>query len=135
MSEKMGVPEDGMTEEEREMAEFMLARIVPPVEIPAEEKKDHTEISQGLADELTYCEQNLNLDELYQIVDLTHAEAEKLPERQRARLRLRPIEALLKLLREETNIPQDVHESLQKRYKYISHAIGVINNGKVDHTR
>lgn len=67
---------------------------------------------------------------LYAITELAPAAAPHHPIREPARRDLIPIVALL-----TTYVPQNKTHPLQIRYRYLSRAVGIINNGKVDHER
>ena len=75
------------------------------------------------------------LAELFLIVDLTSEEAPKHPLREPARKALVPIVAKMNVIKNETNIPPEKCEELREKYMKLSRAVGMINHGKVDHTR
>lgn len=68
-----------------------------------------------------------SIEALMAITDLTPADARNHPIREPARLDLPPIVALRKALSD--------NDEVKARYKRISQAVGMINSGKVDHTR
>lgn len=79
------------------------------------------------------------IQELYAVTELDGKDAALHPEkylvRTTAKRDLIPIAAALKFLKERTTLPSERYEELQARYRYFSRAVGVINNGKVDHAR
>lgn len=76
-----------------------------------------------------------SLEELHAITDLTPEDAPKHPLREPARVAIIPIVTQLNKLKEETNITPERYEEMRAEYKRLSRAIGMINKGKVDHTR
>jgi len=66
---------------------------------------------------------------------LTPEDANKFRTRVPAKDDLTPIVALLNILEKETNITGLDLDKLTSAYKVLSRAVGMINNGKVDHTR
>lgn len=76
-----------------------------------------------------------SLEELHAIIDLTPEEAPKHPLREPARVALIPIVTQLNKLKQETDIAPEKYEEMRAKYKRLSQAIGMINKGKVDHTR
>lgn len=82
------------------------------------------------------------IDELYAVTELdgkdVNEHPEKYPVRVVAKRDLGPIVTalnILKDLKERGLIPPEKYEALKARYTYLSRAVGIINNGKVDHTR
>ena len=65
----------------------------------------------------------------------TEEEALKIDERRDALDALSFIAQKLRFLDWRTNITDEELEELQKKYKIISKAVGIINGGKVDHNR
>mgnify|MGYP007047043730 CR=1 FL=1 len=63
------------------------------------------------------------------------AEAKASPERQAAKADLAPIVALLRQLSAKTEVLSNESDSMRQRYKKLSQAVGMINSGRVDHTR
>ena len=80
-------------------------------------------------------EQEHSLEALHLIIDLKRAEAPEHPVREPARKALAPVFAQLKVLKLETDIPEERLLEIKQDYKRLSMAVGVINNDKVDHTR
>jgi hypothetical protein len=66
---------------------------------------------------------------------LTPEDANNFRTRVSAKDDLAPIVALLNILEKETNITGSDLDKLTSAYKVLSRAVGMINNGKVDHTR
>lgn len=48
---------------------------------------------------------------------------------------LKPIVSVLKFIKDQTDITDEEHDKLQKKYKHLSNAVGFINSGVVDHDR
>lgn len=65
----------------------------------------------------------------------TEEEALNSEEREFAKKALTPLVDKMKFLDRRTNISEEELEELRKKYKIISHAVGFINRGKVDHNR
>ena len=134
MSEKPINPYEGLSEEEREMYEqYMIDH--PEVKIPVEDLKDYKERAATLEESLAKFERDFNLEELFAITNLTPEDAPNHPIREPARQALIPIVSYLKSLKSETNIPDDIYDVLEQRYKRLSRAVGMINKNIVDHTR
>ncbi len=66
---------------------------------------------------------------------ITKEEAENSVERERVKVILGPIWALLKEIGLKGNISTEKLEELKAKYNRCSQAVGIINSGKVDHTR
>jgi|GEM_PF-1929075 len=66
---------------------------------------------------------------------LSPEDAEKYKIRATARNDLAPIYAALKTLKETTKISETEYEELKTASKTLSRAVGMINRGKIDHTR
>lgn len=75
------------------------------------------------------------LDELFAIVDLSASPDYKHPLRDLAKKALNPILAKLDALREDTSVTAEEYEELEKQWKILSNAVGMVNRGMVDHTR
>ena len=56
-------------------------------------------------------------------------------ERESAKNALIPLVEKMKFLDRRTNITRDEYDRVHKKYKIISNAVGMINNGMVDHDR
>jgi len=65
----------------------------------------------------------------------TEDEARNSTERKSAKRALVPIVDMLKFLDWRTNITEEELDGLRKKYKILSNAVGMINNGMVDHDR
>ncbi len=134
MSEKPHDPYEGLSQEEIEKYEAYMAD--HPEEVtPPEKLRDYKEIAWATEKALMWCEENFPIAELFAITNLTPAEAPNHPTREPARKSLINIVTALKVLKEETNIPEDEYDALNTRYRQLSRAVGIINNGVVDHTR
>lgn len=128
-----------MSPEELALAQAWQAEAAREAEIPkvgeAECEQKVTELD-GL---LKAFETTHPIQELYAVTDLDGKDVflhpEKYPVRTAAKQGLISIVAALKFLKERTNLSSERYEELQARYRYFSRAVGMINNGKVDHTR
>jgi hypothetical protein len=67
--------------------------------------------------------------------NLPPEEALKYKTRSPALKDLKPIVALMNKIEKETNISPTEFDKLNDAYKILSRAVGMINNGKIDHTR
>ena len=76
-----------------------------------------------------------SLEELFAITDLTVADAPNHPVREPARLAMVEITRLRNALKNENGLSEERYEPIERKYTQISRAVGMINNGKVDHTR
>ena len=65
----------------------------------------------------------------------TEEEARNSQERESAKLALIPLVEKMHFIRDRTDITEEEYDILHKKYKVISRATGMINGGKVDHTR
>jgi len=127
-------PYEGLTQDEIDRYEAYIASH-PEVVIPLESRRNpEKEIAEFLALVATF-ERAYNLKELYSISELTPADAPNHPFREPARKDLCPIVTVLDVLKKETKIADERLEELKAVYKKLSRAVGIINNGIVDHTR
>lgn len=123
---------DGLTMEERAMAEAFLADY-PDKNLPENERRDCEKEVQEFESLLESFESKHSLEALNAIIDLTPQEAPGHPVREPARKDLIPIVALMNSLKEETNISKERHDELKEKYMKLSRAVGMINNNKVRH--
>ncbi len=97
------------------------------------------EHEQGIAefkDMVASFEVTYPLVELFAIVDLTDAGPDfNHPLRDPAKEALKPIFAKLNALKKGTTISGKEYEELEKKWKVLSNAVGMVNKGMVDHTR
>lgn len=80
-------------------------------------------------------EANHSTDELLLITDLTPEDAPNHPTREPAKIAVGEICNKLRTLEKETNIDAAKYQELNDRYRTLSRAVGILNNGVVDHTR
>jgi len=131
---KVLTTEEQRLKEEREMHENWL-RIHPEYEnVPESLRECASEVAEFEAMIASF-ELSHPLAELMSIVELTQADAPYHPVREPARLALALILKSLNVLKDETDISKDEHDRLKLEYKRLSRAVGVINNGIVDHNR
>jgi len=76
-----------------------------------------------------------SLSELHAITEITPEESEAHRLREPAKEAFCRIEVNLDSLKRETNVSKEKFEELQAKYKLLSQAVGIINKGRVDHTR
>ena len=120
-------------EEEAQLAAWLEAHPEPEVG-----QKNTAELGPEIReflDLVSSFELRHSLEDLTAITDLTPQEAPAHPIREPARLALIPIVEKLKALRNEGNISDAELDEINKAYKVISQAVGIISNNKVDHTR
>ena len=124
--------EDGLTPEEREMAEYFLPKFKEEVSLEKEKRDCRQEVIklQNLFDEF---ESKHPIDELYSIIDLTYKDAPNHPVREPARQDLIPIVDTLNILKKETDITTEEYDKLNTQYKHLSNAVGFINGDQVRH--
>ena len=107
----------------------------PVVEIPLSERgEDGPEIAE-FEEMIASFEATHSLSELHSITELASEDAPNHLIREPARLGLIPIVAKLNILKAESNISPERHDELKARYKILSNAVGILNNGEVDHNR
>lgn len=126
---------DGLTSEEREMAEYFLPKFNEDINLEKEKRDCNQEVIE-LQDLFEAFETNNSIDELYSIINLTYKDAPNYSVRELARQDLIPIIFKLNILKKETNITTEKYEELNNQYKYLSKAVGIIsgdNGGKVRH--
>lgn len=80
-------------------------------------------------------ESSYSLAELHAIVDLDVKEADSHPLRFPAITDLKVIRASIDKIKKETDIESGKYDELYAKYKKLSHAVGILSGGKVDHTR
>lgn len=127
-------PKKEITPEENERYEQWMLGHPERVIAPENLRECGPEIAE-LEKLLVAFEERHSLEELLLIIDLTPAEAPSQPIREPAKKDLIPIVALLKTLKEETNISPEKHDELKEKYMRLSRAVGIINNNRVDHNR
>lgn len=124
-----------MTEEEME-AEYQSYMERHPVVVTLEsgkrEARPEIALLEGL---LETFETTHSFEALHQIIELKPEDVANYPEREAAKKDLEPIVRTLNTLRDETNISRERYLELKERYMLSSRAVGIINNGIVDHNR
>lgn len=123
---------DGLTPEQREMAEYFLPKFNENINLEKEKRDCNQEVIE-LKNLFEAFETNNSIDKLYSIINLTYKDAPNHPIRESARQDLIPIVTKLNILKEETNITMEKYEELNNHYKYLSKAVGIINGDKVRH--
>lgn len=124
--------DDGLTPEQREMAEYFLPQFAEDV-IPEKERRDCNQEVIELQALFAAFEAKHPIDELYAINNLTVEDALNHLTREAAKEDLVPIVAMLNILKKETNITSERYDKLEQRYAYLSKAVGMINGDKVRH--
>ncbi len=125
-----------LTPEQAETADYWLKIIEKekPTFSPEKQRECAPEIEK-LENLFIAFEKEHSLEQLLLITDLTPKDAPNHPVREPAKNALKPITALLDVLKRETNITSEKYDELEAKYKILSRAVGMINNNKVDHTR
>ncbi len=126
------IGEDGLTAQERLMAEEHLSRYSGVEKSEAERRDCEKEVAEFQV-MLEDFEARHSLDELNAIIDLRPEDIEKYPLRQSAKKALIPIVTLMNALEEQTNISHERFDELKARYQRLHKAVGMINNNKVRH--
>ncbi len=134
--EKAMAEEAAKTPEQREEDEQLKAWLAmhPEIEHPAEVKESRIGIA-AFEEMVSMFEAQHPVEELMAIAELTPEQAPHHRTREAARLDLEPIVQHLNFLKKETDISEEKYEELRQKYKRLSRAVGIINKGKVDHTR
>lgn len=114
-------------EEGKDMSADFVERHPELVETPKEEVSSSPEIVE-LEGMISDFESKHSVEELFAISDLAPEDAPNHPTREPARLDLVKITEKLKYMATE-------NKELKVRVKSLSQAVGIINRGKVDHTR
>jgi|GEM_PF-992919 len=126
------VDDDGLTPEEREMADYFLSLVKEEVILEKEKRDCNQEVGE-LQNLFTEFEVNHALDDLFNIIDLTVQDAPNHPLREPAKQDLDPIVTKLNILKKETNITTEKYDELNAQYKYLSKAVGFISGNQVRH--
>lgn len=124
--------DDGLTPEQREMAEYFLPQFAEDV-IPEKERRDCNQEVVELQTMFVAFEAKYPISELYAITNLRVEDAPNNLMREAAKEDLVPIVARLSILKKETNIASGRYEELDQHYTYLSKAVGMINGDKVRH--
>jgi hypothetical protein len=104
-------------------------------EIPPEKRRECGPEVEELERMFDDFEKTHDLEVLSAITDITTLEeAQAHPIWMPAQRALHPIYAKFSVLKEETNISDEKHAELKARWKRISQAVGMINEGKLDHS-
>lgn len=119
--------DDGLSTEEREMAEYFLSLLKESGPLKLERRDCALEIIE-LQDLIVSFESKHSLEELSAIID-SHQNLV----REAAREDLIPIVAKLNILEKETNIAREKYVELQEQYYILSNAVGFVNGDKVRH--
>ena len=101
---------------------------------PADLRESGPEIAEFESMVLGF-EKTYSIADLHSIVDLTQDDAPSHPVREPAKIAVGLISDKLGILKRQTDITQEKLRELAKKYERLSRAVGVINNGKVDHNR
>lgn len=127
-------PYEGLSAEQVEMYESYI-RDHPDLSVQPESLRNPEKETTQFEVLITNFERTHNIEALNAIVELTPEDAPRHPTREPARKDLIPIVSLLNTLKRETSITEEKHEELVAKYRRLSQAVGMINNGLVDHTR
>ena len=105
----------------------------PDVKVPDEERLEHVGGIRIAEIHFEFFEKSVDIEALY--ATQTKEETENNANREVAKELIKPMLKMIQRLKAESDIPEDVYDELFERYIYYSRAIGVINNGMVDHER
>ncbi len=108
---------------------------VAPESVAASERRECAEDVSRFEGLCADFEQAHDLEALRAIVELTPDEAPHHPIREPARIALNRIVDQMNTLSSETNITGEEYKKLKERYIKLSQAVGIINQGIVDHSR
>ena len=133
IAEVLETGEDGMTAEERALAENFLPQYAEK-NVVKEERRDCEQEVAELQSMLAAFEAEHSLGELHAITNLTPKDAPNHPIREPARKALIPILNKWNALKKETNISAERLAELYVGYRKLSEAVGIINNNKVRHS-
>lgn len=126
--------EDGLSPEERKIADSFLVEINANEKIASEkEKRDCNEEIIELYKLFAAFEAEHSIAELNSIINLTAENAPNHPIREPARKAFIPILDMLNVLKNETNIATEQYDELKNKSNYISKAVGIIIGDKIRH--
>lgn len=131
-------PPEELTEQEKAALCAQCADILKLSVEQAAPPADLRESGPGIAEfesMIVVFEKTHSIAALHQIVDLTQNDAPNHPIREPARIAVELIGKKLKMLKRETHITPPKRKELDAQYQRLSRAVGIINNGKVDHNR
>jgi len=104
-------------------------------EIPPEKRRECGPEVKELERMFEDFERTHDPEALSAITDITTLEeAQAHPTWMPAQLALHPIYAKFRVLKDETNITDEKHAELKTKWKRLTQAVGMINNGKLDHS-
>lgn len=109
--------------------------IYPDEEIPMEMRRNYEKEKAEIEILFNEFEKVHSLESLNFIINPTPEDAENYKIRTAAKNDLIPIVTLLNALKRETNISEPEHDKLNAKYRILSRAVGMVNGGKIDHTR
>jgi hypothetical protein len=120
------------SQEDQELIDSWLAKYATE-EVPPEKRREcgpEVEELERMFDEF---EKAHDLEALSAITDITTLEeAQAHPTWMPAQLASKPIYAKFRVLKDETNITEEKHAELKAKWKRLTQALGMINDGKLD---
>jgi hypothetical protein len=131
-------PEEERLQREKQEQEDQYAAWMedyPETVIPPEQRRECGPEVEQFKGMVSSFEATYPLAELHAITEITSAEMNDHPLRTPAKNALIPIQEQMKLLEKETDISAEGLKELKALWKRLSQAVGMINAGKVDHTR
>ncbi len=117
-----------------EMCDDFEERHAPEFFAPEDRRSCETDAA-ALEEMFLRFEAEHSVDALMAIDELSLEDASAHPVREPARMALAPITLLMDVLRKETDIDRQRFAELKARYLRLSRAVGVIEDGRVDHAR
>lgn len=125
---------ESLTAEQEAQAAYWLEITEKELREAAKNKPAQAEIERAAAEVEALLAEWLTPEKLEPLQAIeTAAEAAASPERQTAKQALTEILSRIKIL--ETTLPAAEIDQLMKRHRILSRAVGVINSGRVDHSR
>jgi len=132
MNENPEKREEQFSEEQQAIIDEQMAKYATE-EIPPEKRRECGPEVAELEQMFEDFEKAHDLEALSAITDITTLEeAQAHPTWMPAQLALHPIYAKFRVLKDETNITEEKHAELKAKWKRISQAVGMINDGKLD---
>ena len=132
MNENPEKREEQFSEEQQAIIDEQMAKYATE-EIPPEKRRECGPEVAELEQRFEDFEKAHDLEALSAITDITTLEeAQAHPTWMPAQRALHPIYAKFRVLKDETNITDEKHAELKAKWKRISQAVGMINDGKLD---
>ena len=132
MNENPEKHDEALSEEDQANVDAWLAKYATE-EIPPEKRRECGPEVEELERMFEDFEKTHDLEALSVITDITTLEeAQAHPTWMPVQRALHPIYAKFRVLKDETNITDEKHAELKAKWKRLTQAIGMINDGKLD---